>query len=191
MWSDCPKLKKNIFSKKLTKFWNSKISEFLNGIFDLPPQKMVHQRCRGPKKNQLRLNDWIFLNCGWNFFFKKFAPPHCPGTVRPTAMKFGTMVDLVGMYEVLQGNWDRMIGEWKKSIFPEKVTKFWNPKISELLNSIFELTPSKDGPSQMPSAQEVSGPFERQIFRKVVLKNFLRKICPPIAPERRVPQPGR
>ena len=52
-----------------------------------------------------------FFKLWMKFFFQKVCPPHCPGTVRPTAMKFGTMVDLVGMYEVLQGNWDRMIGE--------------------------------------------------------------------------------
>ena len=133
-WNKCDRTvhrrQKKFLPEKVTKFWNSKISEFLKWIPDLPPQKMVHLRWRWPEKNQLQLIDQNFLNCGWNIFFEKFAP-HRPGTVRPTATKFGTMVDLVDIFMSLQGNYDRMIGIWKKSIFPENKTKFWNSKKTE------------------------------------------------------------
>ena len=78
-WNKCDRTvqrwQKKFLPEKVTKFWNSKISEFLKWIPDLPPQKMVHLRWRWPEKNQLQLIDQNFLNCGWNIFFEKFAPP--------------------------------------------------------------------------------------------------------------------
>ena len=79
--------------------------------------------------------------------------------------------------------------EMTKKIFTrksDKILKLENFRIPEM-NS--RLTPSKDGAFEMALAWEKPAPVDRPKFFKLWMKYFFRKVCPPIAPERCVPQP--